>query len=411
MGGGLIAVSMLYLLICIPYALRAYVFIILALRSDAAEGAALSPPTVPGGHAVSVIIPCRNEAAVIAATVQAALAQALPPFVSRFEVVVVDDGSTDHTGAILDALALEDARLRVIHRRMPHGKAAALNVGVRQAAGSVLVFIDADHILRPDAVMHLAAPLAAGDAEVVQGRCIVRNPHVNLLTRLVDIDNMVSYAVDLPARATIGTCPITGSTMGATRAVIERVGGFCEDRPGEDTDFSLRVMRAHVQVRYVPEAVSEDLAPATLRGYIRQRRRWASGQNTVLFAWMRSAALRDFWDLRGGRFEVLLYLFIYIIPVFGLLAALGVGLQVLFHMPALVGPWHSTLAVWLMAAYPVQLVVAACIRRAYADILFLPVYLVRGPAESVTAILGLIDCLRHERTWYQADRPVARQVG
>lgn len=399
---------MLYLLVCIPYALRAYVFIILALRGDAPQ-AAPARPRAP--QVVSVIIPCRNEAKVIAATVQAALAQELPPFVSRCDVLVVDDGSTDDTGLILDGLARSTTGLRVIHRRSPHGKAAALNLGVRQASGDWIVFIDADHRLRPDAVRHLVAPLAAGEAEVVQGRCIVRNPHVNLLTRFVEIDNMVSYAVDLPARSAIGTCPITGSTMGATRAVLERVGGFCEDRPGEDTDFSLRVMRAHVQVRYVPDAISEDLAPATLRGYVRQRRRWASSQNTVLFAWMQSAALRDFFDLRGGRFEVLLYLFIYIIPVFGLLAALGVGLQVLFRMPALVGPWHSTLAVWLMAAYPMQLIVAACIRRAYGTILLIPLYLVRGPVESVTAVLGLIDCLRHQRTWYQAERPAARELG
>ena len=71
----------------------------------------------------------------------------------------------------------------------------------------------------------------------------------------------------------------------------------------------------------------------------------------------------------------------------------------------------STLAVWLMAAYPMQLIVAACIRRAYGSILLIPLYLVRGPVESVTAVLGLIDCLRHQRTWYQAERPAAREVG
>lgn len=407
---------MLYLLICIPYAVRIYAFIILALRTDGVAGrvgvGADSRALGTGAHSVTVIIPCRNEAQVVAATVRAALAQDLPSFIGRYEVIVVNDGSTDETGGVLDRLVqASQGRLSVIHRRTAGGKASALNEGVRHAVGDILVFIDADHVLRPDAVGRLAAPLASGAAQVVQGRCVVRNPHVNLLTRLVEIDNTVSYAVDLAARAALGTCPITGSTMAFTRAVWARVGGFCEDRPGEDTDMSLRIMRERLEVRYEPAAVSEDLAPATLRGYVRQRRRWASGQNTVLFFWMRSAALGDFWELRRARFEVLLYMFIYIVPVLGLVAALGVGLQAVFHLPVLMGPWHSTLALWLAAAYPVELVVAACIRQTYKDILYLPVYLVRGPVESVTAVLGLIDCLRHERTWYQTERAAVQELG
>ncbi len=416
MQGALVVVSMLYLLVCIPYAARLYAFVILALRNDAGVGGGHADTDSGteglGARSVTVVIPCRNEAQVVAATVRAALAQVVPPFIARYEVLVVNDGSTDQTGAVLDRLMqASNGRLSVIHRRAPGGKASALNEGVRHAVGDILVFIDADHVLRPDAVGRLAAPLASGAAQVVQGRCVVRNPHVNLLTRLVEIDNTVSYAVDFAARAALGTCPITGSTMAMTRAVWARVGGFCEDRPGEDTDMSLRIMREHLSVSYEPAAVSEDLAPATLRGYVRQRRRWASGQNTVLFFWMRSAALGEFWEFRRARFEVLLYMFIYIVPVLGLVAALGVGLQVVFHLPVLMGPWHSTLALWLAAAYPVELVVAACIRRTYKDILFLPVYLVRGPVESVTAVLGLIDCLRHERTWYQTERAAVQELG
>jgi len=402
--------SLLYLAVCIPYAVRTYWFTILALRGDG-EGAGDGHPKLTGRcHAVSVIIPCREEGQVIIDTVMAALGQGLPPWVVRYEVVVVNDGSTDRTGPLLDELARHNAALRVIHRPSPHGKAAALNEGIRQARGDLLLFLDADHQLRPDAVMRLMTPLAAGEAEVVQGRCVVRNSRVNLLTRFVEIDNTVSYAVDLPARAAIGTCPVTGSTFACTRAIVERVGGFCEEYPGEDTEFSLQLMRRGVRVRYEPGAVSEDLAPRTLRGYIRQRRRWATGQNAVLFAWMRSGALKTFWDVRQARWEVLLYLFIYVVPVFGLVAGLGMILAALLHMPVLVGPWHSTLAVWLMAAYPLQLAVAACLRRTYRDILLLPLYVVRGPVESLTAVLGLVDYLRSQPLPYHAERAVINEA-
>jgi cellulose synthase/poly-beta-1,6-N-acetylglucosamine synthase-like glycosyltransferase len=410
MPNAVMAVSIVYLLVCIPYALRTYGFIILALRYGGAGPGSHSASLVDGRHAVSVIIPCRNEDKVIATTIRAALAQALPPYVDRYEIIAVDDGSTDRTGAILDELAGEFTHVRVIHRRTAHGKAAALNEGVRRAVGDLIVFIDADHELAVDAVDRLVTPLAAGTAEVVQGRCVVRNGGVNLLTRLIGIDNTVSYTIDLTARTLIGTCPITGSTMACARGVFDRVGLFTEDRLGEDTDMSLRFMRHNIRVQYVADAISTDLAPSTVRGYIRQRRRWANSHNTVLFAWLRSSGLGSFLDFRGGRFEVLLYLFIYIVPVLGFIAALSVGLQVAFRLPALVGPWHSAVALWLAAAYPAQLVVAAFIRRTYADILFIPVYVVRSPVESVAAVLGLIDCLRKEHTWYQAERPVFHEI-
>lgn len=103
---------------------------------------------------VSVLIPARNEAAVIEGSVRAALAEPVA------EVLVCDDGSTDGTGAILAGLAREDARLRVISgRALPPGwvgKPHALHQLAGLATGEVLLFVDADTVLAPGAVARLA---------------------------------------------------------------------------------------------------------------------------------------------------------------------------------------------------------------------------------------------------------------
>ena len=100
----------------------------------------------------SVIIPCCNAATTIAATVQSALAAP-----EAREIIVVDDGSTDTTPAIVAGLARAEPRLVVI-RQANAGAAAARNTGIRAATADVLAFLDSDDLWHPG---HLAANLAA----------------------------------------------------------------------------------------------------------------------------------------------------------------------------------------------------------------------------------------------------------
>jgi glycosyltransferase involved in cell wall biosynthesis len=109
-------------------------------------------PPVPEADAppVSVVIAARNEER----NIEQALASVLAQHYGPLEVVVVDDRSTDATGAILDRMAAASARLRVVHvAELPPGwlgKNHALHVGAAQAAGDYLLFTDADVVMEPD---------------------------------------------------------------------------------------------------------------------------------------------------------------------------------------------------------------------------------------------------------------------
>lgn len=116
------------------------------------------------GDRISVIVPVYNVANYLEQCVQSILAQEC----DDLEVLLIDDGSTDNSGALCDELAQQDARLRVIHQKNS-GAAAAKNAGLRAATGEYLTFVDSDDYLEPGAYPHLLKLLKDYDADVVRG--------------------------------------------------------------------------------------------------------------------------------------------------------------------------------------------------------------------------------------------------
>jgi hypothetical protein len=121
-----------------------------------------APPS--GWPLLSVVVACRNEEAAVRAALTSILAQDYP----ALQVVAVDDRSEDATGAILDALAAEHPRLRVLHvDRLPPGwlgKTNALHRGAQEAAGEFLLFTDADVVFAPGTLRRAIA--WAGDRQL-----------------------------------------------------------------------------------------------------------------------------------------------------------------------------------------------------------------------------------------------------
>ncbi len=117
---------------------------------------------------VSVLVPAKDEAENLPLFMeQAAVAFSSSPH--RFEVIVIDDGSTDGTWAVLQALAQQYPFLRLARHRSRRGIADALRTGYLDARGDVLVFYPADLQFKPEDIPRLTAPILAGDADMVTG--------------------------------------------------------------------------------------------------------------------------------------------------------------------------------------------------------------------------------------------------
>jgi cellulose synthase/poly-beta-1,6-N-acetylglucosamine synthase-like glycosyltransferase len=116
---------------------------------------------------VSIVIAARNEAARLPARIDNILAQTYPA--DRLQVIVVSDGSTDHTSAVLGAFGSAVETVTVPAR----GKAAALNAGVARATGEFVVFADARQMFAPDAITELVAPFTDPTVGGVTGELLL----------------------------------------------------------------------------------------------------------------------------------------------------------------------------------------------------------------------------------------------
>ena len=143
----------------------------MTVRPDASPGRL----TVSGGRAaerdaadVSVLVPARDEAENLPTFLELA-AEALRDQPVRYEVIVIDDGSTDATPRVLEELAGRFPFLRTVHHRSSRGIAEALHTGYLHATGRVLVFYPADLQFKPEDIPRLAAPILAGESDMVTG--------------------------------------------------------------------------------------------------------------------------------------------------------------------------------------------------------------------------------------------------
>ncbi len=260
--------------------LRALAVLILAhLRRAPVPPAGPLPP-------VTVLIPAYNEAPVIVPSVRAALASDHPDL----RVIVVDDGSTDGTSDRVAEAFPSEPRLRVI-RQANAGKWAALNVAYDQVKSGVVVALDADSLVLPDAAARLARHFNDPHVGAVAGYVKVGNRR-GLLTALQSIEYLTAQNIDRRAAERIGAMLVVPGAIGAWRAeAVRAVGGLSGDTITEDADLTVALQRAGWRVVFEPRAQSLTEAPEGARAFLRQRLRWTFGMMQT--AWKNRGALRE----------------------------------------------------------------------------------------------------------------------
>ncbi len=221
---------------------------------------------------VSVIVPAYNEELVIKNTITSLLASDY----ENYEIVVVDDGSTDKTSEVVRECFAGETRVRLFSERNA-GKAAALNTGLRHARGEIVIALDADTLFAPQTVGALAHRFSDPGMGAVAGNAKVGN-RINIVTRWQALEYITSQNMDRRAFASLNCITVVPGAVGAwRRELIEQAGGFQSDTLAEDQDLTLSIRRLGYNIGYEEDAVAWTEAPDRLRTLARQRFRWAFG--------------------------------------------------------------------------------------------------------------------------------------
>ncbi len=204
----------------------------------------------------------------------------------RYEVIVIDDGSTDATPSIVDKYASKYPFIKAMHRvrNGGNGKPEALNVGLKVASNEIVLTFDADYMPPRDCVKRLVAPFYDVEIGGVMGRVVPVNSPESLVTRIMDIERAGGYQVDQQARYNLNLIPQFGGTVGGfRRSVLKAVAEWDETKLAEDTDLTYKLYLQGWKVAYVNAAECYEEAALSWEARKKQLRRWAIGHDQCLF--------------------------------------------------------------------------------------------------------------------------------
>ena len=233
---------------------------------------------------VSVVVPAYNEERVIIRTLESLLASDY----DRFEIIVVDDGSSDDTFKIASEKFTDQKRVKVFSKKNG-GKAEALNFGWRKATGGVIIALDADTLFTPQTIASLAHRFADERIGAIAGNAKVGN-RINVVTKWQALEYVTSQNFDRRAFSSLNCITVVPGSVGAwRRSVLEEAGGFSSDTLAEDQDLTIQVRKLGYRIGYEEDAIGWTEAPDSLRNLAKQRFRWSYG--TLQCMWKHKNAL------------------------------------------------------------------------------------------------------------------------
>ncbi len=230
---------------------------------------------------IAIVMPGFNEQAAIAASLRSLLDLSYPP--EKLELIAVNDGSTDGTLAEMQRVAQESAgRVRVIDFPENRGKRAAMAAGIRATEAEVIVFVDSDSVVEPDALRRLVQPLADPRVGAVCGHANVLNVRETWLTRMQAVRYFVAFRVVKAAESVFNAVTCCSGCFSAYRreAILPRMEWWesqrflgVESTFGDDRSLTNCVLRDW-RIVYEKNAVSHTIVPSTFRAFVTQQTRW-----------------------------------------------------------------------------------------------------------------------------------------
>jgi len=229
-------------------------------------------------YSISIVVPTYNAEDTIGPLLDSLLGLDYP----EYEVIIVNDGSKDHTKEIVERYPV-----RLINQTN-RGASAARDAGLRAASGEIVAYVDSDVAVTPDWLKRLVRPFAEATIGATTGRTVfLRNEKCASWMRSMDIERRNAHRKEYTRLA-------NGPNAAFRREILLKVGGFDPQwYHAEDTEVSYRIWQLGYRIQYVPDAVVHHIPEEDWRTYLRKRYRDAKAFTRMLGRYTRFAMLED----------------------------------------------------------------------------------------------------------------------
>ncbi len=294
---------------------------------------------LPDTPMVSLLVPCHNEEECIRETI-AFLEKIDYP---HYEIIAINDASTDRTQVILQEMQKANTRLRIVDLDSNQGKGMALTMGALAARGEYLVCIDADALLDRDAIKYFMWHfLYFPRVGAVTGNPRVRN-RTSILGKIqVGEFSSIVGMIKRTQRILGKIYTVSGVIAAFRKRALLSVGFWSNDMVTEDIDVSWKLQLKFWDIRYEPRALCWILMPESIRGLWRQRLRWAQGGSEVLRKYSRTLLdwrQRRIWPLYIEYAVSVLWAYMFFLTVFVFLLDKVVQLPETIEVRTIVPGW------------------------------------------------------------------------
>ena len=275
---------------------------------------------------VSVMIPCHNEESVIEHTVK----NILNMDYEKFEVIVIDDRSTDNTPNVIKNLEKQYDNVKILIRQpgaFP-GKSSVLNDAFVLAKGDAILVFDADATVDSDFLSKLIPEIEPKDVGAVQARKIIRNKDFNFLTRCQNNEYTMDTHFQVGRDSVKGAVELRGNGELIKREALESIGGWNNFTITDDLDMSTRLHIKGWDVRFCQDAKVYEEGIVYLWPLFRQRRRWLEGTIRRYLEYFGDVLTSKEMSLRASL-DMTAYISQFIMPLWLIMEFLIRGFKVL----------------------------------------------------------------------------------
>ncbi|HBE9615360.1 TPA: glycosyltransferase family 2 protein [Clostridioides difficile] len=365
---------------------------------------------------ISILVPAHNEAKVIGRTVESLLLLNYPK--SKMELIVINDNSSDNSKEILENIKdrYNNYNFTIINTDSltgGKGKSNALNIGYTISKGDFIAVYDADNTPDKNALRYLVQTIVMNDElGAVIGKFRTRNKNKNLLTKFINIETLSFQWMSQAGRWQLfNLCTIPGTNFILRRSIIEEIGGWDSKAIAEDTEISFRIYKLGYKIKLVPQSITWEQEPETVKVWIKQRTRWAKENIYVLMKYIKNI-------FKQGRNKIVFdiayffsvyFLFLTSVIISDILFALSISKLVEISIPI------NFFLIWILSylLFIIEVSISLTIEKGEATIenIFIVaiMYFTYSQLWLFVAIKGMIEYLKdiifkREVKWYKTER-------